>query len=239
MNKSESDVSRKSSQATDNSELGSSSKNKLMRSAEALFSAKGFREVTVREIAAHAGVNYALVAYYFRGKRALFEEVFRAHTDPLMQEGMKRLEAITQNERNPTVEEILKAWLLPLLQLENNQQAGAIHLRITANLSHERWEHTKKVSRYTQRSHNAFVEALHSCLPHLSRETLTWRLHFVMGALVFGIRQPAPLFALSGGRCDPKDLEATFDQLLPYAVAGFHARDSAPSNKPKREKQRK
>jgi AcrR family transcriptional regulator len=239
MNKSASSMSRKSTQATENSELGSSSKDKLLRSAEALFSAKGFREVTVREIAAHAGVNFALVAYYFRGKRELFDEVFRAHTDPLMQEGLKRLKAITQNERKPSVEEILKAWLLPLLQLGNNQPASAIHLRITANLSHERWEHTKKVSRYAQRSHNAFVEALHSCLPHLSMETLTWRLHFVMGALVFGIRQPAPLIALSEGRCNPNDLEATFDQLLPYAVAGFQARDSARNKKQKREKQQK
>ena len=48
-----------------------------------------------------------------------------------------------------------------------------------------------------------------------------WRLHFVMGALVFGIRQPAPLIALSGGRCDPNDLEATFDQILPFAIAGI------------------
>jgi AcrR family transcriptional regulator len=210
--------------------LGSVSKEKLLRSAEALFSAKGFREVSVREIAAHAGVNYALVAYHFGGKQALFDEVFRAHTNPLLQEGMKRLHAITQNGQTPSVENILKAWLLPLLQLGDNQQLSAIHLRVTANLSRERWEHTNKVSSDMQRSHNAFIKALHSCLPHLSKETLMWRLHFVMGALVFGIRQPASFVALSGGRCDPNDLDATFDQILPYAVAGFQAREPVRNN---------
>jgi AcrR family transcriptional regulator len=191
-----------------------------------LFSTKGFRDVSVREIAARAGVNSALVPYYFGGKQALFKEVFRSHAAPLVKEGMKRLKAITQNGRKPSVEEILKAWLLPWLQPGNMNQARTIHLRITANLSHERWEYTKKVSRYMQREHSAFIKALHSCLPYLSKETLMWRLHFVTGALVFGIRQPAPLIALSGGRCDPNNLEATFDQILPYAVAGFHAREA-------------
>jgi AcrR family transcriptional regulator len=237
MGKSVPKTNHRTLQASESCNSGLSTKDKLLRSAEALFSAKGFQEVSVREIAAHAGVNYALVAYYFRGKRALFDEVFRAHTDPLLKEGMKRLHAITGNGKKPSVEEILKAWLLPLLQLENNQQPGAIHLRVTANLSRERWEHTNKVSNDMRRSLNAFIKALHSCLPHLSKETLMWRLHFVMGALVFGIRQPASLVAISGGRCDPNDLEATFDQILPYAVAGFGAGEIAGNQKQKQHKQ--
>jgi AcrR family transcriptional regulator len=217
----------------------SSSKNKLFQAAEALFSAKGFRDVSVREIAAQAGVNSALVAYYFRGKRALFNEVFRSHVAPLVQEGMKRLKTITQNGRRPSLEEILKAWLLPWFQLGNNKQARMLHLRVTANLSHERWEYTKKVSGSMQREHSEFINALRACLPHLSEETLMWRLHFVGGALVFGTWQPAPLIALSGGRCNPDDLEATFNQILPYAVAGFRAPEEACNKKRKSKNQRK
>ena len=210
--------------------LDASAKDKLFRSAEALFSTKGFREVSIREIAAHAGVNPALVAYYFGGKQSLFNEVFRSHVAPLVQEGLKRLKAITHNGRKPSVEEILRAWILPCLQQGNHKEGRIIHLRITANLSHERWEYTKKVSSYMQRSHSEFIKAFHSCLPHLSKETLIWRLHFVMGALFFGIRQPSSLIALSGGRCNPDDVEATFDQILPYAVAGFCAPESAGAN---------
>jgi AcrR family transcriptional regulator len=236
MKKSASTISRRTPPVTEKLVLGSSSKDKLLRSAEVLFSAKGFREVSVREIAAHAGVNIALITYYFRGKQALFDEVFRTHTAPLAEERMKRLKAITQNGRKPSVEEILKAWLLPWLQLENHQQAHAIHLRVTANLSHERWQQTKKVSGYMQRTYSTFIKALHSCLPYLSIETLMWRLHFVMGALIFGIRQPAALTSLSGGRCNPDNLEATFNQILPYAVAGFCARETARNKKNRQRK---
>jgi AcrR family transcriptional regulator len=236
MNKSSSKSNRKNSSINDKCVPGSGSRDKLLQSAEILFSSKGFREVSVREIAAHAGVNSALVAYYFRGKQALFNEVFRSHAAPLAQEGMKQLKAITQNGRKPSVEEIMKAWLFPWLQLGNNNQARMIHLRVTANLAHERWEYTRKVSSYMQRSLAVFIKALHSCFPHFSKETLIWRLHFVMGALVFGIRQPAPLIALSGGRCDPNNLEATLDQILPFAVAGFCAPETAG---PKNQKSKK
>ena len=204
-----------------------SSKDKLFRSAEKLFSTKGFREVSVRDIAARAGVHFALVAYYFGGKQALFDEVFRSHVAPLVEEGMKQLKAITRNGRKPSVEEILEAWILPCLRQGNHKEGRTIHLRIIANLSHERWEYTKEVSGYMKHSHSAFIKALHSCLPHLSKKTLMWRLHFVSGALFFGIRQPASLIALSGGRCNPEDLEETFNQILPCAAAAFRAPECA------------
>jgi AcrR family transcriptional regulator len=233
MKNSASKIGRGTSSVASKNVLDSSAKDKLLRSAEVLFSAKGFREVSVREIAAYAGVNSALVGYYFRGKQALFDEVYRAHAAPLAQERMKRLSAITQKDRKPSIEEILKAWLLPWLQLGDDPKASAIHLRFTANLSQERWENTKKISGYMQRTHSAFIKVLHSCLPYLSTETLMWRLHFLMGALAFGIRTPGPLVALSGGRCNPNDLEATLDQILPYAAAGFRAQESADTRKSK------
>jgi AcrR family transcriptional regulator len=227
MNKIASKIPQQTSSGAKIRVLEASSKDKLFRSAEELFSTKGFREVSVRDIATRAGVHFALVAYYFGGKQALFNKIFHTHVAPLVEDGMKRLNSITKDGRKPSVEEILRAWILPCLRMGNHKEGRMIHLRIIANLSHERWEYTKEASSYMQHSHKAFIKALHSCLPYLSTETLMWRLHFVMGALFFGIRQPAALMALSGGRCDPKDLEATFDQILPYAAAGFRAPECA------------
>ena len=200
-----------------------SSREKLVKSAETLFAAKGYREVSVREIAAHAGVNSALVGYYFRGKQALFNEVYRSHAAPLARERMKRLADLTKGGRTPTVEEVLKAWLLPWMKMGKNRSESAFHLRLTANLSTERWEYTRKVASYMQRTHNEFIKVLQGSLTHLSKETLMWRLHFLTGAIAFGIRVPNPLIGLSKGKCDPNDLGATLSQILPYAIAGFCA----------------
>jgi len=202
-----------------------SSREKLLRSAAALFSTKGFREVSVREIAANAGVNSALVGYYFRGKQALFNEAYRSHAMPLAQERARRLAAICKKGRKPSIEEVLKAWLLPWLQLESGQNKSALHLRITANLSGERWSQTTKVAPFMNRTHRAFINVLQDCLPYLSQKTLMWRLHFLVGAIAFGVRFPEALSAFSRGECNPDNLEETLAHILPYAAAGFRAHE--------------
>lgn len=218
------------------------SRDKLLKSASHLFSAKGFREVSVREIAGHAGVNSALVGYYFRGKQALFNEVYRNHAAPLAKERMRRLHEASRTSGKPSLEEVLRAWILPWLKSggdsENPDQAGQsdgtdqtnMDVRFTANLSEERWQHTHKAAPFVQRTHTAFIDALQRAVPQLSRATIVWRLHFVIGAITFGLRCPGPLRAFSKGKCDPEDLDELMEQVLPFAVAGFLA--PGPNAKP-------
>lgn len=207
------------------------SRDKLLKSAGDLFSTKGFREVSVREIAAHAGVNSALVGYYFRGKQALFNEVYRNHAAPLAKMRMRMLAEASRGGAKPSVEAVLRAWILPWLKAGDDETdpgrtaANRINmdLRFTANLSSERWLNSHKAAPFIQRTHTAFVGALQDALPQLSRKTIIWRLHFVIGAITFGLRCPGPLRALSKGECDPEDLDALMEQALPFAIAGFLA----------------
>lgn len=55
----------------------SSTEEKIKAAARKLFTQKGFSEVTTREIAAEAGINLALLNYYFRSKEKLFDIVMR------------------------------------------------------------------------------------------------------------------------------------------------------------------
>jgi AcrR family transcriptional regulator len=48
----------------------------LMDSAELLFSQKGFDGTSVRDIAEAAGINTAMISYYFGSKEKLMEEIF-------------------------------------------------------------------------------------------------------------------------------------------------------------------
>lgn len=53
----------------------SSTRDQIARAAREQFAAKGYDRVTLRAIAAQAGVDAALVAYFFGSKRELFDEV--------------------------------------------------------------------------------------------------------------------------------------------------------------------
>jgi len=48
----------------------------LMDTAEALFSRKGYDGTSVRDIAEAAGINTAMISYYFGSKEKLMEEIF-------------------------------------------------------------------------------------------------------------------------------------------------------------------
>src|SRR3989442_523414 len=51
-------------------------RERLLDAAEALFSARGFRATSVRDITAEAGCNLAAVNYHFGGKVNLYPEMF-------------------------------------------------------------------------------------------------------------------------------------------------------------------
>ncbi len=51
-------------------------KNHILESAEKLFAVKGFEASTVRDIADEAGVNLAMISYYFGSKEKMMESLF-------------------------------------------------------------------------------------------------------------------------------------------------------------------
>ena len=54
----------------------SSKQSQLLETAETLFSQKGFDGTSVRDIAEAAGINTAMISYYFGSKEKLMEEIF-------------------------------------------------------------------------------------------------------------------------------------------------------------------
>ena len=55
---------------------GESTENQILIAAREVFIVKGFDGTRMQEIADHAGINKALLHYYFRSKEKLFEAVF-------------------------------------------------------------------------------------------------------------------------------------------------------------------
>ena len=55
-----------------------STEEKILETASKVFTEKGFSGTRTRDIAEHAGINLALLNYYFRSKEKLFEQVMKA-----------------------------------------------------------------------------------------------------------------------------------------------------------------
>ena len=199
-------------------------REKLVAAAEHLFALHGYQGVSVRAIAAAAGVNWSLLGYYFRGKEGLLFEVYRRHCDALNAERFQRLEAARAECRPPQLEKVIEAFVLPALSVAETQAGGATFTRLRAVLAAENSQLLDQlVAANFDASSAAFIDALCECLPELSRDEVLWRFHFMLGTIYYTATGPRRIKALSAGRCDPADVSENLKHLIPFLAAGFRA----------------
>src|SRR5579871_4058626 len=95
--------------------VGVDTKTKILDAAEKLFGTKGFDATSLRDITTEAEVNLAAVNYHFQSKDSLIDAVIARRVEPVNQ---RRLELLEAAGPNPTVEQILIAFLQPLMQAD-------------------------------------------------------------------------------------------------------------------------
>jgi TetR/AcrR family transcriptional regulator len=70
-----------------------STRDEILDAAQARFAAQGFVATTIKDIAAAAGVNSALLYYYFRDKESLYQAVLARLVQSFVRRGVERLDA--------------------------------------------------------------------------------------------------------------------------------------------------
>ncbi len=92
----------------------------LLDSAELLFSQKGFDGTSVRDIAEAAGINTAMISYYFGSKEKLMEEIFERKSLNLMENVEKLL-------KDDNLDPFQKMYGLVDIYIENILQRKTFH----------------------------------------------------------------------------------------------------------------
>lgn len=111
-------------------EVGTSerTRRKLLAAASEVFSKKGFRSSTVREIVAKARVNIAAVNYHFRDKATLYSEVLRFALGSVLKKYPPDM-GVTSSS---TPEEKLHAFVLSFFLRVLDQSSDAWHGQLMA-----------------------------------------------------------------------------------------------------------
>ena len=68
-----------------------------------------------------------------------------------------------------------------------------------------------------------FISALKQSLPKLPEVELFWRFNFATGAMAHTLCDTSRLKFISGGMCDPNDVEGISDRLVTFIAAGMLA----------------
>jgi len=203
-------------------------KSRILDVAEQLFMEHGFEATSLRQLTSSAAVNLAAVNYHFGTKEELFQAVLTRRLDPMNQERIELLGKLERDHggRPIACERILAAMLVPALRLARDEKRGGKNfLRLLGRayadpapfIRHFLSEqYAEMIARYK--------EAFHRALPHLSRQELTWRLHFVMGALSYTLAGTDALKLFSQVTAVEKDNdELLIQRLAPFLVAGLKA----------------
>jgi len=203
-------------------------KTRILDAAEQLFMEHGFEATSLRQLTSAAGVNLAAVNYHFGTKEELFQAVLTRRLDPMNQERIELLDKVEReaNGKAATCEKILAAMMIPALRLARDEKRGGKNfLRLLGRAYADpapfirhflSAQYAGMIARYKE----AFARAL----PHLPRQELTFRLHFVMGALSYTLAGTDALKLVAQMVNAEKDNdELLLQRLAPFLAAGLKA----------------
>ena len=200
-------------------------RDSILDAAEDLFSKHGFYGVTIREVAREAGVDTALVHYYFGAKRDLFDAVFLRRAEVWNNE---RVDAINRYAREAgvgmTLEGLLEAFLRPPFEWSLKGGPGWKHYSaLVAQTNANPTFGGETMARYFDPAIHRLIELIKQVLPGSREVDLYWAYHMLSGALTLTLGETGRIDRLSGGLCRSGDLEAASAYMVRFAAAGIRA----------------
>ena len=197
---------------------------RILQEAEALFAEHGFDAVSMRDLTTRAGVNLAAVNYHFGSKQALLAAVFASRASALVEERLRLLETLPRDKNGrPQLEAVIEAFLRPSFEM-SQQPGGSHHMRLRARLALERvGSGGTQYPEIFDASNARYIDAICEALPGLPREEVYWGFHALLGIQNYTMANSGRIQHLSGDICDPTDVEATLNRLVPFIAAGFRA----------------
>ncbi len=67
----------------------------------------------------------------------------------------------------------------------------------------------------------AVIDLLAATLPERSATEIQWAYQMMIGTMTFIMADAGRIRAISGGACDPEDVEATIRHIIPLILDGF------------------
>ena len=189
---------------------------RILNAAEQVFAGHGFEGATIRDIAAMAGVQVALVHHHSGGKAELFYTVVARRAEALAQLRLDAL-AACKAQGDPDLRAILSCFITPFLdKVFHGGPAWQAYGRLIAHVSSdERWRSITE--RCFDPTVKVFLGEIEAVLPGASPARLGACFVFMVSSMLSICASRWRIDALSHAD-DHSDLT---DALLDFSEAGF------------------
>ena len=202
--------------------MASDTKSRILDAAERFFGSLGFAETSLRALTREAGTNLAAVNYHFGSKEGLFRAVVQRLVGSLNEERLRRLAELEGRAETPSLEELMRAFLGPALELGADGDRGERMRQLMGRLRFEGGPTDEPLREVFREVEERFGPALRNALPHLEPKTFFWRMSFTLGVMCSTLFNPRQVHVISRGACEP-DVEEALDQMVSFVAAGLRA----------------
>ena len=155
----------------------------ILLAAEKLFAQHGYHAVSIRQIAAEAGVPLALVGYYYGAKHELFHAIF-AHWQGTIDQRLALLRQALAGRQPPPLRRVVQAFVEPVLALRASAEGEYYAMLVARELAYRTPDTDRVLAEMFDPMAHAFIDALHQLRPRWPRARAAWAYQFPGGALL-------------------------------------------------------
>jgi len=187
-----------------------------------LFAKFGVEGVSMRSIAASAGVTSPVAHYHFSAKDRLVEAVVRRRGDALTARTFELLQALASSGTAVTPQAVAKVIATPYLELLRQDPVGGLYwTQIIGRLELAQDPRLLKVSTGPGSIDERFLRFVHAAFPNVPKPVLdrAWRITFKILLVMLGNSDPE--IAHHAGVSQTGISEDYIDALVAFVASGF------------------
>jgi AcrR family transcriptional regulator len=200
-------------------------KDRILASAERLFATNGFDGVSMRDIAADADSQLALIHYHFGTKLDLYRAIWALR---YTKEVANRREASLASldfslPVAKLVRTLVEIFLLPLMKMTEVDDLKAF-LAIGARECTDPKEAERGIlEEFLDGPAKRFLEYFGRAMPELGPAEIAWGYQAMLGVSVLYVGDRNRITRISGGAAQAGDTEAAIGPLIEFCVGGWLA----------------
>jgi AcrR family transcriptional regulator len=200
-------------------------KDRILRSAERLFAANGYDGISMRDIAAGADAQLALIHYHFGTKLDLYRAIWAArYTQEVAQRREQGLASIDFRSPMPrVVRTLVEIFLLPLLKMTEVEELQAFVAIGARECTDPREAERGILQEFLDVPAKRFLEYFGKAMPQLSRAEIAWGYQAMLGISILYIADRTRITRISGGTARAGDTKAATQPLVDFCTGGWLA----------------
>lgn len=196
---------------------GTTTRARLVKTAERLFAAQGVDAVSVRAVNSSAGLGPASVHYHFGTKDDLLAAVLVDLGAAVRDQIRANVDRLAASPAPPTADALVRAVTGPYLELLLRQRVrGMRWVKIIAQISQEGHPALETVGQHLPET---LLDQVRRAYPRSDPDRLALRWAISVMGFIQSLSR-ADEWSHDGGRLSPEDLTAFYEDLVRFVVGG-------------------